>query len=124
MGIIDRYLLRQFLKTFLICFLSLMGLYVVIECSTNMEEFMRCGEKMGGVLKFIGPYYSYRTFRLFRPHQQHAGADFGDVHGFLDSTSQRTDRIDGGGRFADSRGNAFNCRRRELSVFWPRPIAN
>jgi len=65
MGIIDRYLLRQFLKTFLICFCSFMGLYVVIECSTNMEEFIRCGEKMGGALKLIGQYYSYRTFAFF-----------------------------------------------------------
>lgn len=65
MNIIDRYMLRQFFKTFLICFLSLMGLYVVIECSTNMEEFLRCGEKMGGVLKLIGRFYSYRTFAFF-----------------------------------------------------------
>ena len=65
MGIIDRYLLRQFLKTFLICFCSFMGLYVVIECSTNMEEFIRCGEKMGGALRLIGEYYSYRTFAFF-----------------------------------------------------------
>jgi len=65
MGIIDRYLLRQFVKTFLICFISFMGLYVVIECSTNMDEFLRCGEKMGGILKFMGQYYSYRTFYLF-----------------------------------------------------------
>ena len=65
MGIIDRYLLRQFLKTFLICFLSLMGLYVIIDCSTHIEDFLRCGEKMGGVLKFAGQYYSYKTFAVF-----------------------------------------------------------
>jgi lipopolysaccharide export system permease protein len=65
MGIIDRYLLRQFVVTFFICFLSLMGLYVVIDCTTNMEEFIRCGEKMGGALKLIGQYYIYRTFAFF-----------------------------------------------------------
>jgi lipopolysaccharide export system permease protein len=65
MGIIDRYLLRRFVETFFICFLSLMGLYVVIDCSTNMEEFIRCGEKMGGALKLIGQYYSYRSFAFF-----------------------------------------------------------
>ncbi len=65
MCIIDRYLLRQFLKTFLICFLSLMGLYVIIDCSTNIEGFLRCGEKMGGVLKFAAQYYSYKTFAIF-----------------------------------------------------------
>jgi lipopolysaccharide export system permease protein len=65
MTIIDRYLLRQFFKTFLICFLSLMGLYVVIECTTNMDKFLSCGEKMGGALKFIATYYGYRTFAFF-----------------------------------------------------------
>jgi len=65
MYIIDRYLLRQFLKTFIICFLSLMGLYVIIDCSTHVEDFLRCGEKMGGVLKFVGQYYSFKTFAVF-----------------------------------------------------------
>jgi lipopolysaccharide export system permease protein len=65
MYIIDRYLIRQFLKTFFICFLSLMGLYVIIDCTTHVEDFLRCGEKMGGVLKFAGQYYSYKTFAVF-----------------------------------------------------------
>jgi lipopolysaccharide export system permease protein len=65
MGIIDRYILRQFIKTFIICFLSLMGLYVIIDCSSHVEDFIRCGEKMGGVLKFTGQYYCYKTFAVF-----------------------------------------------------------
>jgi lipopolysaccharide export system permease protein len=65
MRIIDRYLIRQFLKTFIICFLSLMGLYVIIDCSTHVEDFSRCGQKMGGVLKFIGQYYGYKSFAIF-----------------------------------------------------------
>jgi lipopolysaccharide export system permease protein len=65
MHIIDCYLLRQFLKTFFICFLSLMGLYVVIDCTTHIEDFLRGGEKMGGILKFAGQYYSYKTFAIF-----------------------------------------------------------
>ena len=65
MSIIDRYLLRQFLKTFFICFLSLMGLYVIIDRTTHIEDFLRCGEKMGGILKFAGQYYSYKTFAIF-----------------------------------------------------------
>ena len=31
MRIIDRYLLAQFLKVFVICFFSLTGLYIVID---------------------------------------------------------------------------------------------
>jgi lipopolysaccharide export system permease protein len=65
MGIIDRYLLRQFFKTFFICFLSMMGLYVVFDYFTNMGEFMRCGEKAGGMFALLGRHYSYQTFAFF-----------------------------------------------------------
>jgi lipopolysaccharide export system permease protein len=65
MGIIDYYLLRQFLKTFLICFLSLMGLYVIIDCTTHMDDFLRCGEKSGSVLALIGRLYGYRALGFF-----------------------------------------------------------
>jgi lipopolysaccharide export system permease protein len=65
MGIIDYYLLRQFLKTFLICFLSLMGLYVIIDCTTHMDDFLRCGEKSGSALALIGRLYGYRALGFF-----------------------------------------------------------
>ena len=44
MRIIDRYLLRQFLHTFVICFLSLTGLYIVFDAFTNLEAFMHCAK--------------------------------------------------------------------------------
>ncbi|MBU4398703.1 MAG: LptF/LptG family permease [Planctomycetes bacterium] len=65
MCIMDRYLLRQFFKTFAICFLSLTGLYIVFDVFTNMEEFVRCGRKVGGVIPFIAHYYSYQTILFF-----------------------------------------------------------
>ena len=65
MHIIDRYILRQFLQTFLICFLSLMGLFIVIEVFTNLEVFVRCGRRAGGVLPFIARYYSYQSLLFF-----------------------------------------------------------
>ncbi len=65
MWIIDRYLLRQFLKTFFICFISLTGLYIVIDAFTHLEEFMRAGEKQGGLASVKGWYYAYRVVRFF-----------------------------------------------------------
>ena len=41
MRIIDRYLLRQFVQTFLICFLSLVGIVIVFDLFTNLDEFVR-----------------------------------------------------------------------------------
>jgi lipopolysaccharide export system permease protein len=65
MSIIDRYLLRQFLQTFVICFLSLTGLYIVFDLFTNMEEFIRCGRKAGAVVPFIVHYYTYQSILFF-----------------------------------------------------------
>ncbi len=65
MFVIDRYLLRQFVQTFVICFLSLTGLYIVLDLFTNMDQFLRCGHKSGGVLTFIAQYYGYHTILFF-----------------------------------------------------------
>jgi lipopolysaccharide export system permease protein len=65
MHIIDRYLLRQFFQTFIICFLSVMGLYIVLDVFTNMDQFIRCGQQTGGVLAFITQYYVHRWMLIF-----------------------------------------------------------
>jgi lipopolysaccharide export system permease protein len=65
MLIIHRYLLRQFLKVFVICFCSLMGLFIVIDAFQNLEEFVRSGDTHGGVLKAVWSYYSYQTLPFF-----------------------------------------------------------
>ena len=65
MWIIDRYMLRQFLSTFVICSVSLFGLYVVFDLFTNLEEFLRCGKEHGGVLPLIASYYGYQTAAFF-----------------------------------------------------------
>jgi lipopolysaccharide export system permease protein len=65
MWIIDRYLLRQFLETFFICFLSLTGLYIVFDAFTNLEEFLRAGEKQGALLSLMGAHYAYQALMFF-----------------------------------------------------------
>src|SRR4051812_5967216 len=66
MRIIDRYLLVQFLKVFVICFCSLTGLYIVIDAFGNLEEFISFASgKPGGLLRVMGEYYSYRTISFF-----------------------------------------------------------
>jgi lipopolysaccharide export system permease protein len=64
-GIIDRYLLRQFVQTFLICFLSFTGLYIVIDLFTNLDQFQRCGQIVGSTLSFVAHYYGYRWILVF-----------------------------------------------------------
>ena len=65
MRIIDRYLLRQFLSNFFICFLSLTGLYIVFDAFANMEEFLHYADKEGGLLRLLGTYYLYHSVAFF-----------------------------------------------------------
>jgi lipopolysaccharide export system permease protein len=63
--IIDRYLLRQFLQTFVICFVSLTGLYIVFDALSNLDSFLKCAEKQGNLMVLMGSYYSYRALFFF-----------------------------------------------------------
>ncbi len=63
--IVDRYMLRQFVQTFLICFCSLTGLYIVIDAFTNLEEFITYSRDHGSLMWIVGEYYAYRTLSFF-----------------------------------------------------------
>ena len=64
MNIIDRYLLRQFLQNFVICFVSLMGVYVIFDAFTNLEAFMSLAKGLT-LMKIIAAYYGTRTLFFF-----------------------------------------------------------
>jgi lipopolysaccharide export system permease protein len=65
MFLLDRYLLRQFLQIFLICFSSLFGLYVVIDSFSNIEDFMRFAGGHGNLWAIMGQYYGIRSLAFF-----------------------------------------------------------
>lgn len=65
MKIIDRYVLRQFVQNFLVCFCSLTGLYLVFDAFANLDEFLRYADKQGGLLQVMGGYYTYRAIFFF-----------------------------------------------------------
>lgn len=65
MLILDRYLLRQFIWTFAICYLSLAGLYIIFDAFTNLEEFMRCAEKQGNLLGIMVSHYAFQLIFFF-----------------------------------------------------------
>ncbi|HZZ28052.1 MAG TPA: LptF/LptG family permease [Pirellulales bacterium] len=65
MRILDSYLLRQFLKNFLICFCSLTGLYIVIDIFGQLDSFMRFAGDHGNLLAIIAKYYGYQTIGFF-----------------------------------------------------------
>ena len=74
MKILDRYVLFTFLKNYLISFMVLIGLYIVLDMVFNFDELAEVQSKTGGaggfasmlaMLRSIGDYYFYQTFRIF-----------------------------------------------------------
>lgn len=63
--LIDRYLLRQFLQVFLICFLSLYGLYVVIDAFGHLDHFVDHANAEEGLLSVLWNFYAYRSLAFF-----------------------------------------------------------
>lgn len=58
--ILDRQRYWAFFKAYLICFGSLVGLYIVIDAFSNVDEFAKVEDKFSGVLRVMGRYYLLR----------------------------------------------------------------
>jgi lipopolysaccharide export system permease protein len=63
--IVDRYMARQFIQVFAICFLSLTGLYIVIDAFSHLDHFFDYSDSHGSVLKIVSQYYAYRSLAFF-----------------------------------------------------------
>ena len=63
--ILDRYLLFLFLRIFLICFVSFVGLFVVIHLFSNLDELAALAEPSGGWPNLLIDFYLPRIAELF-----------------------------------------------------------
>lgn len=64
MTIVDRYLFFLFLRTFVVCFLSFTGLYVVIHLFSNLDELVAIAE-VDGWQQLFYEFYLPRVGQLF-----------------------------------------------------------
>jgi lipopolysaccharide export system permease protein len=65
MTIIDRYLVRQFVQLFLMTYVSLAGLYTVVDLFTNLDCFLEASQKQGSLLLIILRFYAFRWLAFF-----------------------------------------------------------
>jgi lipopolysaccharide export system permease protein len=63
--IIDRYLLHQFLQVLVICFMSLAGLFIVIDAFGHLDHFVDFADENGSLLGILAEYYGYQTLAFF-----------------------------------------------------------
>ncbi len=57
MRILDRQRYWSFIKAYFTCYVSLVGLYIVIDAFSNLDEFMKRAEGFSELVKVMGRYY-------------------------------------------------------------------
>src|SRR5262249_39903149 len=62
---IDRLLIRAYLKAYLVCLTSLLGLYIVVDLFTNLDEFTSKHHSSSGIVNHVGFYYGNHVALIF-----------------------------------------------------------
>jgi lipopolysaccharide export system permease protein len=65
MKLIDRMVLWAYIRSYVICLVSLLSLYVIIDLFTNLDDFFQDGRGVWAGLNAIGRYYLYRSAQIF-----------------------------------------------------------
>lgn len=65
MAMIDRYVLRLFFKSLIVCFLSIGGLFIVVDAFSNVDRFVSYAQEKGSVVGVLWNFYGARMLSLF-----------------------------------------------------------
>ena len=65
MTLFDRYLMTRYWHAFWITFAAMLGLFVVIDMFTNIDEFTKQGKPVTAVVLDMSQYYFYRACAFF-----------------------------------------------------------
>ena len=62
MKIVDRYIFWKFFRIFVLCYVSLVGLYVVFDLFTNFDDFAKAKAPLLRLATSIAEYYFVNSF--------------------------------------------------------------
>jgi lipopolysaccharide export system permease protein len=65
LNLLDRQLVRSYLKAYLVCLVSLLALFIVVDLFNNLDDFTAQNRDLGGILLHIARYYGYKTAQIF-----------------------------------------------------------
>ena len=65
LGILDRQRYWAFLKAYVICYVSLVGLYVVIDAFSNLDEFTKRADTSAELFQIMSRYYLVHQSQFF-----------------------------------------------------------
>jgi lipopolysaccharide export system permease protein len=63
--LLDGLLIRSYIKSYFICLISLLGLYIVVDLFMNVSDFAHVNDGLKSFLGHIGKYYAARSSTIF-----------------------------------------------------------
>src|SRR5665213_517922 len=63
--LMDRQLITGYFKSYFVCLLSLLSLWVVVDLFTNLDDFTHEHKTFVGVFQHVGAYYGFRITKIF-----------------------------------------------------------
>ena len=88
MRILDRQRYWAYFKAYTICFIALVGLYVVFDAFSNIDEFAEVAEGTAATSGQHGLVLPDSHEPVLRPAVRRDRHDGGDFHGDLDAAGQ------------------------------------
>jgi lipopolysaccharide export system permease protein len=65
MNLLDRLMVRGYLKSYLVCLVSLLSLYIVVDLFTNVDDFTEQHRGLLPILRHVGFYYGFKSTQIF-----------------------------------------------------------
>jgi lipopolysaccharide export system permease protein len=62
---VDRLLITSYFKAYIICLVSMLSLYVVVDVFTNIDNFTQNSHGLRALVERIGVYYGYQIPQIF-----------------------------------------------------------
>jgi lipopolysaccharide export system permease protein len=63
--LMDRQLITGYFKSYFVCLLSLLSLWVVVDLFTNLDDFTHNHRTFVGIFQHVGTYYSFQIPKIF-----------------------------------------------------------
>src|SRR3954453_4164151 len=65
LGLFDRQMIYGYVKSYVVCLVSLMGLFIVVDLFTNLDDFTHQHRGLDEAMRHIWLYYANMTPRIF-----------------------------------------------------------
>jgi lipopolysaccharide export system permease protein len=65
LGLLDRQMIYGYVKSYIVCLVSLLGLFIVVDLFTNLDDFTQQHRGMSDSMRHICLYYGNMTPRIF-----------------------------------------------------------